>query len=118
MTMKMSSLNNMDIAILEPHGPLIGGDETDELRRKSRDLLEQGNRKIIIDLNHVTYINSTGIGSLVSIHTMYTNAKGKVKLCGIGKNVENVFVITRLMSVFDVDETRAAAVKSFSSMNQ
>ena len=116
MTMKMSTLNNLDIAVLELHGPLIGGDETDELRKKSRDLIEQGNRKAIIDLNYVTYINSTGIGSLVSIHTMYANANGKVKLCGIGKNVENVFVITRLMSVFDIDETRSAAIKSFSSV--
>lgn len=114
MTLKVSSVNNLDVAIVEPHGPLIGGDETDELRKKSVDLIEQGNRKIIIDLHHVTYINSTGIGSLVSIHTMYTKAKGIVKLCGIGKNVENIFVITRLMSVFDVEETRTAAIKSLS----
>lgn len=114
--MKMSTLNNLDIAILEPHGSLIGGEETDELRKKSKDLIEQGNRKMIIDLQHVTYINSTGIGSLVSIHSMYANSNGKVKLCGIGKNVENVFVITRLMSVFDVDETRAAAIKTFSNV--
>lgn len=114
MATKLSTINNLDIAVLEPRGSLIGGEETDDLKVKSRDLLEQGNRKLIIDLGNVTYLNSTGIGSLVAIHTMYVNAKGAVKLCNMGKNIQNVFVITRLTSVFDVEETRENAIKSFS----
>jgi anti-sigma B factor antagonist len=113
MATKVSSLNNLEIAVLEPRGSLIGGEETDELKDKAHDLLEQGNKKLVLDLGNVTYINSTGIGAVVALHTMYTKVGGKVKLCRVGKGVQNVFVITRLASVFDIEETREAAVKSF-----
>lgn len=113
MATKFSTIDNINIAILEPRGSLIGNQETDELKEKASDLLEQGNRKLIIDLSDVTYLNSTGIGALVSIHAMYANKKGKVKLCQLGKGVKNVFVITRLMSMLDVEETRENAIKNF-----
>ncbi len=113
MATKLSTINNLEIAVLEPRGSLIGGEETDELKSKAHDLLEQGNRKLVLDLGSVTYINSTGIGALVGIHTMYTKSQGKIKLCNMAKGVQNVFVITRLSSVFDVEETRDVAVKNF-----
>ena len=113
MSTKLTTLNNLEIAILEPKGSLLGGEETDELKSKAKDALEQGNRKLILDLGGVTYINSSGIGALVAIHAMYQKSSGKVKLSDMGKGVQNVFVITKLTSVFDVDETRAEAIKSF-----
>ena len=118
MSVKVTTLDNLDIAVLEPRGKIIGGEETDELKSKTKDLLAQGNRKLIIDLSNVSYINSTGIGALVHLLTSYTNSQGKVKLCGMGKSVENVFVITKLTSVFDVEETRDAAVKSFQATSK
>ena len=111
MATKVSTFNNLEIAVLEPRGSLIGGEETDELKKKANDLLEQGNPKLVLDLGSVNYINSTGIGALVSVHTMYTKASGKIKLCRAGKGVQNVFVITRLASVFDLVETREEAMK-------
>ena len=113
MAVKVTTMNNLEIAVIEPRGSLIGGEETDELKAKARDLLEQWNRKLVLDLGGVSYINSSGIGALVGIHTMYTKAGGKIKLCEMGKGVQNVFVITRLASVFDLEETRDAAVKKF-----
>jgi len=113
MAVKVTTMNNLEIAVIEPRGSLIGGEETDELKAKARDLLEQGNRKLVLDLGGVSYINSSGIGAWVGIHTMYTKAGGKIKLCEMGKGVQNVFVITRLASVFDLEETRDAAVKKF-----
>jgi len=98
---------------LEPRGSLIGGEETDELKAKAKDLLDQGNRKLVLDLGGVTYINSSGIGALVNIHTMFQKAEGKIKLCNVAKGVENVFVITKLTSVFDVEEDRNMAIASF-----
>ena len=80
---------------------------------KAKDLLEQGNRKLVLDLGGVTYINSSGIGALVGLHSMYQKSAGKIKLCNVAKGVENVFVITKLTSVFDVEDDRDAAVKSF-----
>jgi anti-sigma B factor antagonist len=113
MATKLTTLDNVNIAVLEPRGSLIGGEETDELKAKAKDLLEQGNRKLVLDLGGVTYINSSGIGALVSLHSMYQKSTGKIKLCNVAKGVENVFVITKLTSVFDVEDDRDAAVKSF-----
>jgi anti-sigma B factor antagonist len=113
MATKLTTLDNVNIAVLEPRGSLIGGEETDELKTKAKDLLEQGNRKLVLDLGGVTYINSSGIGALVNIHTLFQKAEGKVKLCNVAKGVENVFVITKLTSVFDVEEDRNTAIGSF-----
>jgi anti-sigma B factor antagonist len=113
MSIKATTLHNLDIAIIEARGSIIGGDETDELKGKARDLIDQGNRKLVLDLANVTYLNSSGIGAVVSIHTMYSRAGGRIKVCGLGKGVKNVFVITSLTRVIDVDETRDDAVKAF-----
>jgi anti-sigma B factor antagonist len=112
MAIKISTINNLEIAILEPHGSIIGGNETDELKVQSRELFDQGNRKLVIDLGNVTYLNSSGIGALMSIHTLYGDGGGKIKLCNLGKSVKNVMVITRLTSVFDVFDGRKEAIAS------
>jgi anti-anti-sigma factor len=59
-------------------------------------------------------LNSTAIGVLVQAHTSYAKNKGHVKLCGINKSINNIFVITKLTMVFDVSETREDAIKGFS----
>lgn len=104
--------NNLDIGILEVRGSLVGGEETDELKAAAADLFEQGNRKLIIDLANVNYCNSLGIGCLVSIYTMYSKGSGRIKLCSMGRGIINVFVITKLMSIFDVEENREEAIKN------
>jgi anti-sigma B factor antagonist len=114
MALKTTTLANGTVALLEPKGSLVGGEETDELRGAVADLVEQGNKKLVIDLGKVTYLNSTAIGVLVSAHTTYTRNQGKVKLCGINKNISNIFVITKLTMIFDVSETRDEAVASLS----
>lgn len=115
MAIKLTTQNQLDFAIIDVRGSLTGDDDTDRLKSAAHDLLEQGNRKLVIDLGAVSYINSSGIGALVHILTSYTRDNGKVRLCRLGKGVENVFVITRLLSVFDVSETREEALKSFES---
>lgn len=113
MAMKVSTLKESGITVLEPRGSLIGDKTTDELKAKARELLDQGNKKLIVDLGDVDYMNSSGIGTLVSIYTSYTNAGAQIKLCRVGKKIHNIFVITKLTSVFDVEETREQAIKSF-----
>ncbi|MGA9117056.1 MAG: STAS domain-containing protein [Bacteroidota bacterium] len=113
MAVKTTTLQSGNIGIIEVKGSLVGGEETDELRSAIADLVEQGNKKLVIDLARVTYLNSTAIGVLVSAHTTYARIKGKVKLCGVNKNIDNIFVVTKLTMVFDVAETRDDAVKAF-----
>ena len=114
MSVKTTTLQSGKIGVIEVKGSLVGGEETDELRSAVADFVEQGNKKLVIDLSKVTYLNSTAIGVLVQAHTTYTRNKGQVKLCGINTNINNIFVITKLTMVFDVAETRDEAVKSLS----
>jgi anti-sigma B factor antagonist len=114
MAVKTTTLQSGKIGVIEVKGSLVGGEETDELRNAVADFIEQGSKKLIIDLSKVTYLNSTAIGVLVSAHTTFAKNKGRVKLCGINKNINNIFVITKLTLVFDVAETREEAVQALS----
>ncbi len=118
MSIKATTLNNLEIAVLEPRGSIIGGDETDELKARAKDFLDQGNRKLLLDLSGVTYLNSSGIGALVSIHSAYIKENGRIKVSGLDKGVKNVFVITSLTRVIDVEETRDEAIKNFEAESQ
>ncbi|HUI65599.1 MAG TPA: STAS domain-containing protein [Bacteroidota bacterium] len=113
MAVKTSTLDSGKIGVIEVKGSLVGGEETDELRSAVADFVQQGTKKLIIDLAKVTYLNSTAIGVLVSAHTTFSKNKGHVKVCGINKNINNIFVITKLTLVFDVCETREDAVAGF-----
>lgn len=110
--MKTSTLEN-GIGLIEVKGSLVGGDETDELRRGIAGFVDRNYEKLIIDLAGVTYLNSTAIGVLVGAHTTYSRKNWQVKLCGVNKNIDSIFVITKLSLVFDVHESRESAIKSF-----
>ncbi len=118
MAVKAMTMNNLDVAILELHGSFNNMKDIDAIKSVANDLFEQGNRKIIIDLANTTFLNSLGIGSLVGIYTMYTKGHGKIKLCQIGKSIKNIFIITKLISIFEVEETREEALKKFKTNNQ
>jgi anti-sigma B factor antagonist len=113
MAVKTTTLNSGKIGVIEVKGSLVGGEETDELRSAVADFVEQGTKKLIIDLGKVTYLNSTAIGVLVSAHTTFSKNNGHVKVCGINKNINTIFVITKLTLVFDVSETREEAAAAF-----
>ena len=112
MAIKTSTLDN-GIGLIEAKGSLIGGDETVELRQAVAGFADREYGKLIIDLSNVTYVNSTAIGVLVSAHTTYTRRGWHIRICGMNKNINNIFVITKLTLVFEVFDTRAEAVKSF-----
>lgn len=112
MAVKTTTLHSGKIGVIEAKGSLVGGEETDELRNAVADFVEQGTKNLIIDLSKVTYLNSTAIGVLVSAHTTFSKNKGHVKVCGINKNINNIFVITKLTLVFDVAETREEAIEA------
>lgn len=110
MSLKFSTLDDGKVVILEPKGSLVGGAETDELKLKIQSLVEQGNRKLIIDLADVTYLNSSAIGTLVSGYTTYTNRQGKYILCNVNKSISNIFLVTKLSTIFIVADKREDAI--------
>ncbi len=112
MSIKTSTLDN-GIGLIEAKGSIVGGDETVQLRQAIAGFADREYQKLIIDLSGVTYINSTGIGVLVSAHTTYSKKGWHVKIVGVNKNISNIFVITKLTLVFEVHDTREEAIKSF-----
>ncbi len=112
-SIKASELTDKGIVVIEPKGNFVGGDETDELRDTIKKYSDEGNKKLVIDLGNVLYLNSTALGVLISAHSNYSKREGKIKLCQLNKNLENLFVITKLALIFDSYSTQEEAVNSF-----
>jgi len=113
MTVKSKTMQSGKIALIEVKGSLVGDQDTDTFREAVADFIEQGNKCLIIDLSRVNYMNSSGIGSVIAAHASYARTSGQVRLVGIGKNVLNLFVITKLIDVFEAFDTIDDAVRSF-----
>jgi len=113
MSIKTSTLPEGGIGVVAASGSMVGGDETVELRQAIAGFVDRQYSKLILDLSDVTYLNSTAIGVLVAGQTTYARHGWQIKLCGLNKNIQNIFVITKLTLVFDVHDTRAEAIKSF-----
>lgn len=113
-SIKKTSLHDGKIIILELKGNYVGGDETDDLRNEIKKISEEGNTKLIIDLGEVSYLNSSALGVLIAAHANFAKRGGKIKLCQLNKNLENLFVITKLSLIFDSYQSQVEAIASFS----
>ena len=102
-----------DVAIIQVSGKLMGGDETKEVHEKIKSLLTDGLKKIVIDLSKVKWLNSSGPGMLISCLTSVSNADGKLKIAGATEKVNSLFMITKLITVFDSYESVDRAVATF-----
>jgi anti-sigma B factor antagonist len=113
-SIKKSTLQDGKIVILELKGNYVGGDETDNFRDEIKKLSEEGNMKLVIDLGEVSYLNSSALGVLIAAHANYAKRGGQVKLCQLNKNLENLFVITKLSLIFDSYTSQVEAIAGFS----
>ncbi|MFA6571948.1 MAG: STAS domain-containing protein [Bacteroidota bacterium] len=100
--------------ILTLKGQFIGGEETDKLRETLLGVAQQQKNLLIINMDKVTYLNSTALGVLISAHANFVKRGGKIILCNINKSIENIFVITKLTLVFSIEETLEKAIKHIS----
>jgi anti-sigma B factor antagonist len=110
---KVTELKEGELIVLEPKGNFVGGDETDNLRDTIKQYSDKGNIKLVIDLGGVLYLNSTALGVLISAHANYAKRSGKIVLCQLNKNLENLFVITKLSLIFDSYPNKEEAIASF-----
>ncbi len=101
--------------VLHLNGKFIGGDETDELKQILAEMSEKDEKKLIINMADVTYLNSTSLGILIAAHTNFAKREGEIILSNIGKSIENIFVITKLTLVFKITETLEEAIKILSN---
>ncbi len=101
------------VTILDVTGRIVLGDEIHDLRDSIRSLLDQGKKKIILNLAGVDYIDSSGVGELVGCYTTVRNAGGELKLLNLTQKVKDVLHVTKLYTVFDIKDDEFTAVKSF-----
>jgi len=103
-----------DVNVIDVAGRITLGEGASTLRESLRDLVTKGNKRILLNLGDVSYIDSSGIGELVSGFTSVANQGGTLKLLGLTKRVKDLLQITKLYTVFEVFDDEAAAVRSFS----
>jgi anti-sigma B factor antagonist len=113
MSIKLSSRQVGDVAVVDAAGRITLGEGSSALRDTLRDMVTKGQKKILLNLSEVSYIDSSGIGELVSGFTTVTNQGGELKLLGLTKRVKDLLQITKLYTVFDVHDDEASAVRSF-----
>ncbi|HEU4510520.1 MAG TPA: STAS domain-containing protein [Pyrinomonadaceae bacterium] len=102
-----------DVTILDLSGEVRIGEGAVALRDGIRKLVDQGKNKILLNLGGVKYIDSTGIGELIANYTTVSRQGGQLKLLNLTDRVQNLLVITKLLTVFDAYENEAEALKSF-----
>jgi anti-sigma B factor antagonist len=112
--MKSSPRQVDGVTVVDLSGRITLGEGSVVLRDQVRDLLAKGQKKILLNMAEVTYIDSSGIGELVSAFTTVRNQGGELKLLNLTKKVHDLLQITKLYTVFDVKDDEAAAIASFS----
>lgn len=113
MSVKLTTRQVGDVTVIDAVGRITLGEGSSAFRETIRDLVAKGNKKLLLNLADVSYIDSSGIGELVSAFTTVTNHGGVLKLLNLTKRVQDLLQITKLYTVFEVFEDEAAAVRSF-----
>jgi anti-sigma B factor antagonist len=113
MTMTSNERESGDVTIVDLHGRVALGEESAALRDKIAALLTAGKKKILLNLKDVSYMDSSGLGALVSAFTSAKKQGVEIKLTELSPKVTDLMEITRLYTVFDVSDNEAAALASF-----
>lgn len=114
MSVKLTTRQVGDVTVIDANGRITLGEGSSTFRDSLRDLTAKGNKKILLNLGDVSYIDSSGIGEMVSGFTSVTNQGGQLKLLNLTKRVKDLLQITKLYTVFEVFDDEAAGVRSFS----
>lgn len=101
------------IVILEMRGRLVVGSESTDFRQKITDLISAKQTSLILDMKHVDFIDSTGLGTLVIAHTQLQKADGAVKLLNVSKRNVQLLVLTKLSTIFEMFDDEQTAINSF-----
>jgi anti-sigma B factor antagonist len=102
-----------DVSVVDVAGRITLGEGSSALRDSLREMVGKGQKKILLNLGEVSYIDSSGIGELVSGFTSVTNGGGQLKLLNLTKRVKDLLQITKLYTVFDVHDSEVTAIRSF-----
>jgi anti-sigma B factor antagonist len=113
MSLKMTNSEVDGVSLVALNGRIVLGEESTALREKLRSLIAGGKKKIVLNMAEIDYIDSSGLGALVAAHLSAQNSGASIRLCNLGKKFHEVMQLTKLLTIFDVYDTEAAAVGSF-----
>ena len=114
MSLHLTPINMGDVTVVDAAGRITLGQDATSFREMIRDLAADGRKKVLLNLADISYIDSSGIGELVSAFTTLSNQGGTLKLLNLTKRVQDLLQITKLFTVFDVYDDKAKALSSFS----
>jgi anti-sigma B factor antagonist len=112
--LKMTSREVDGVTVIAMDGRIVLGEESNALREKVKSLVAEGKKKVVMNMNNVTFIDSAGLGTLVAAHHSAKGQGASLRLCHLGTKFQEVLQITKLMTIFEVYNTEAEAVASFS----
>ena len=113
MSLKASNRQVDGVTVVDLSGRIVLGEGSEILRETLRDLVSSGQKKLLLNLGDVNYIDSSGLGALVSGYTSLTSQQGQLKLLHLTNKVHDLLQITKLLTVFEVFDDETLALKSF-----
>jgi|SRR5258706_2049806 anti-sigma B factor antagonist len=115
MKLKITSSDVDGASVVALDGRIMLGEESQSLREKLKSLIAEGKKNIVLNMSQVEYIDSTGLGTLVAAHVSAKTQGATLKLSNLGRRFNELLQLTKLVAVFEVCNTEAAAVASFSN---
>jgi anti-sigma B factor antagonist len=112
-SVKLNTRQIGDVTVIDAAGRITLGEGSTAFREAIKDLVAKGQKKILLNLAEISYIDSSGIGEMVSGFTSVSNAGGQLKLLNLTKRVQDLLQITKLYTVFEVFDDEAVALSSF-----
>jgi anti-sigma B factor antagonist len=117
MSVKVTIQEVDGISVVGLNGRIVLGEESGALRDAVKGLMSSGQKKVVLNMSNVTYIDSAGLGILVAAYVSAKSQGASIRLCALGHKFREVLQITRLLTIFEVFDTPAAAIESFLGSN-
>lgn len=112
LSMKIKTYEKYNAVVVELKGDVMGGDDTKEFNQLLHKLIDEGKKNVIVDLSGVKFMNSSGLGMLISGLTTMKKENGNLKLANVGDKIESLLIITKLITIFETYDSVDEAVKS------
>ncbi len=113
MSVELTNRQVGDVTVIDAKGRITLGEGSSDFRDTIKELVSKGQKNVLVNLAQITYIDSSGIGEMVSGYTTVANAGGKLKLLSLTKRIQDLLQITKLYTVFEVYDDEAAGLASF-----
>jgi anti-sigma B factor antagonist len=111
--MRMGEKEQAGVVVLMPKGKIMGGPDAGAVKERLHELIDEGKKKVVVDLSGVSWMNSSGLGILIGGLTTMRNADGDLKLAGTTDKVQNLLMVTKLITIFESYDTVEEAVASY-----